>query len=379
MNRWSTIGGSALLGVPVLVLAVIGLLSGSALILAPLDFPQFVAAFMVGDARSKLVGVLVGSTLAAALVWRFRSRGGVLRTVSQVTTVVGLALVVAATWKAFGGYSTRDVSFTSMGTYIGARLYVPRSPAPHRAVMLVPGSENVDGGRYHTFADRLARANIAVLVPDKRGVGRSGGVFQPPAPDDRSGRALLDTLAADAVAGIKFLQTLPEVKPQAVGYFGLSQAGWVIPLAEQQTTGAAFAVVVSGPAVSTGEEDLFSQLSAEQSDHFGWNPPPISFDSLNARLELEPAAGFDPRPIVQRLTLPVLWLYGSWDNSIPTAKSARVLDSLKNDGLAFTVRTYEYGNHGLFVMRGPAKRRLPYYPSGLWPGVFVWIDSVAVR
>lgn len=376
MSRWSHVGRSTTLGVLLLVLAIAGVLAGVALTIVPLDFPQFVIAFTVGDARNKLVSLLAGSTSLAALVWKMRSGTGPMRTVARATTVVGFTVVLAAAFWEFGYYTTREVSFTSMATRIGGRLYIPRSSNPHRAVILVPGSENADGGRYHSFADRLARANIAVLVPDKRGVGRSGGVFQPPSADDARGRALLDTLAADAAAGIRFLRTVPGVDSRSVGYFGLSQAGWVIPLAELQSGEGAFAVIVSGPAVSFSEEDLFSKLSDEQKDHFGWNPPPISFDSLNARLDREVPGGFDPRSILRRLTLPVLWIYGSWDNSIPTAKSARVLEALRSEGKAFTIRTFEYGNHGLFVMRGPAKRLLPYYPQGLWPGVVSWVDSV---
>ncbi len=135
------------------------------------------------------------------------------------------------------------------------------------------------------------RAGSVVLVPDKRGVGGSGGVFQPPTRDEDVGRALLDTLASDA---IRYLRTVAIVDSLTTGYFGLSQAGWVLPLAEQLPTGAAFAVIVSGPAVSSHEEYM----------------------------------------------------------------------------------RYGYGNHGLFVMRGPAKRWLPYYPDDVWTNAIAWVDSV---
>ncbi|MEP7381228.1 MAG: hypothetical protein ABI910_06040 [Gemmatimonadota bacterium] len=83
--------------------------------------------------------------------------------------------------------------------------------------------------------------------------------------------------------------------------------------------------------------------------------------------------------MLSQLRLPVLWIYGGWDNSIPVEKSVHVLDQLRSSGQLFTVRTIPYGNHGLFVMRGPEKRRLPYYPDGLWSDMFSWIDSVTNR
>lgn len=351
---------------------------GALLSLAPLDFPQFTAAFIFGDLRWRLTACIALGAGVALLVWWLEARRGVRCNAARATVVIGALLLPLVAWRHFGSYATSNTSFRSADVVIAARLYMPRSATMHRGVVLVPGSESVDGRRYHSFADRWARAGFAVLVPDKRGVGRSGGVFQQPSPDER-GRALLDTLAGDAAAGLRFLRTVAGVDSLRVGYFGVSQAGWVIPIAEQTSTGAAFAVIMSGPTVSFGEEELFSQLSGEQGDHFGWKPPTLPFDSLNARLAREAPSGFDPRPGLARMSLATLWLYGAWDNSIPVAKSVENLDVLRQAQRRFTVRTYEYGNHGLFVMRGPAKRRLPYYSDHLWSDTFAWVDSVTRR
>lgn len=353
------------------------LLLGAILSLAPLEFPQFVAAFILGDPRWYLLAAAAVGTTGAVLVWRFRRTEGRVRAYARVTGVAGALLTALAAGRHFGSYSTSTVRFPGSNIVISARLYTPRGSGVHRGIVLVPGSEAVDAGRYHSFADRLGRAGFVVLVPDKRGVGGSGGVFQPPSPDDDRGRALLDTLAGDAVAALQYLRTLGRVDSLATGYFGLSQAGWVLPLAEQRPTGAAFAVIVSGPAVSTHEEDLFSRLSGESADHFGWKPPAHPFDSINAAVAVAPPGGFDPRPLLARLELPTLWLYGEWDNSIPVEKSAQTIAQLRDAGRPFSVRTYAYGNHGLFVMRGPAKRLLPYYPDGFWTSAIAWIDSVA--
>lgn len=371
-------GPARWLSVVALLASWAAIIIAALLSLAPLDFVQFSAAFVLGDLRWRLVACIAVGTGVALLVWRLGARRGALCTVARTAVVIGALLLPVVAWQHFGSYATSDTSFRSGDIILAARLYMPRSSALHRAVVLVPGSESVDGRRYHSFADRWARAGFAVLVPDKRGVGRSGGVFQQPSPDDR-GRALLDTLAADAAAGIRFLRAIAGVDSLRVGYFGLSQAGWVIPIAEQTSTGAAFAVIMSGPAVSFGEEELFSRLSGERDDHFGWKPPTVPFDSMNAQLAQEPPSGFDPRPILARMSLPTLWLYGTWDNSIPAMKSAQSLDALRQAQRRFTVRSYDYGNHGLFVMRGPAKRRLPYYPDRLWSDTFAWVDSLTQK
>lgn len=371
-------GRALWLSVVALLGSWVAIILGALLSLAPLEFPQFAVAFIFGDPRWRLIACIAVGTGVALLVWRLGEQRGVLFGAARATVVIGGVLVPVVAWQHFGSYATSDTSFRSADVVLAARLYMPRSAAPHRGVVLVPGSESVDGRRYHSFADRWARAGYAVLVPDKRGVGRSGGVFQQPSPDDR-GRILLDTLAADAAAGLRFLRTVAGVDSLRVGYFGLSQAGWVIPIAEQATTGAAFAVIVSGPAVSFGEEDLFSRLSGERGDHFGWKPPTVPFDSINARLAQEAPSGFDPRATLTRMSLPTLWLYGAWDNSIPVVKSVQNLDAARRALRPFTVHTYDYGNHGLFVMRGPAKRRLPYYADRVWSDTFAWVDSLTSR
>jgi uncharacterized protein len=375
-----------LLGVGLMmVLAWLMVLLNTVLIVPSLDFPQFAAAFALGDLRLTLWLLVTASTIAVALIWRMLIFSSRWRTVARTTTVLGCIVVVATGWRQFGTYSVSVVTFPSKfspageNVSLGARIYTPRASGHHPAVLLVPGSEDAPGVRYHSFADRFARAGYVVLVPDKRGVGRSGGVEQQTGPDSAVGRATVDTLASDVVAGMRYLRTVAGIDTHMVGYFGLSQAGWVIPIAEQDSTGANFAVIMSGPAVSFREEDVFSQLSGEGTDHFGWMPPKTPLDTINARVDREQPSGFDAREMLSRMNMPVLWLYGTWDNSIPVQKSVRNLEQLRAEGRPFTVRSYQYGNHGVFVVRGPAKRLLPYYPDGLWTDTFAWLDALRAQ
>ena len=66
-------------------------------------------------------------------------------------------------------------------------------------------------------------------------------------------RAAFDEFAAD-----------PEVDATRIGFFGASQAGWIIPLAAELTrTRPRFHVILSGNAVSTGVEQYYSDLTGD--------------------------------------------------------------------------------------------------------------------
>ena len=61
-------------------------------------------------------------------------------------------------------------------------------------------------------------------------------------------------LAADALACLRALRGHPTVDPSRVGFLGVSQAGWLIPVALSQASAGevAFTVIRSGPATSVG-------------------------------------------------------------------------------------------------------------------------------
>ena len=94
----------------------------------------------------------------------------------------------------------------------------------------------------------LAARGIAVLIYDKRGVGESKGNW---------GEASFEDLADDAVAGAKFLQSNSEIDPKRIGFWGLSQGGWIAPLAASRFPDAAFAVAISGGGLTPAATELF--------------------------------------------------------------------------------------------------------------------------
>src|SRR5262249_19172133 len=113
-------------------------------------------------------------------------------------------------------YKEEDVTFQSGGFTLAGTLRLPMTKGSHAAVFLLQGSGDADREAESFYADYFARQGIATLVYDKRGVGRSGGDYR-----DES----FDDFAADALAGVHYLQSRTEIDGKRVGLRGRSHGG----------------------------------------------------------------------------------------------------------------------------------------------------------
>ena len=84
---------------------------------------------------------------------------------------------------------------------------------------------------------------------DDRGVGGTskGG------PNDTT-----ENYAIDALAGVEFLKTRPEINPRQIGLIGHSEGGVAAPMAAAKSNDVAFIVLMAGPGI-TGKEILTKQ------------------------------------------------------------------------------------------------------------------------
>jgi alpha-beta hydrolase superfamily lysophospholipase len=220
-----------------------------------------------------------------------------------------------------------DVAFESRGTTLAGTLVIPQATAPRAAVVFVHGSgkQSRDLG----LAKWFASAGIAALVYDKRGAGASGGTYES---EQSVSEKNIDLLADDAAAATKALANHPAMKGIPVGIAGISQAGWIAPLAAERS-GARFLVLWSAPVCKVSEEDIYSQYTADKDARVA----PAYRVALAARKEKYVWPAFlgrdpDPNESLARLKIPGLWIFSDNDGSVPVDLSITRLQSLRAAG-----------------------------------------------
>lgn len=277
-------------------------------------------------------------------------------------------------------YNEVPVRYASGDASIAGSLLLPVTPGPHPAVVMIHGSGAVTRDTLRPFANHFARNGVAVLITDKRGTGLSTG---------RWARATFDDLADDALAGVRYLRTRREIRSSAIGVHGMSLGGWVAPLAAVKSRDVAFVIVESAPVLTPREHErlrvetsmradgqkgeAIAQAVAFMDQKFevartgeGWSRlehamavgaragwlsyvnAPGSLDSL--RWHWDHVFSYDPLPVLKRLQVPMLVLYGELDSVVPPkVHKARMEQAVREAGRHdVTIREFARANHGFF-------------------------------
>ncbi len=242
--------------------------------------------------------------------------------------------------------------FTNGGVRLSYRLDIPRRSGRVGAVVFGHGSGEQTKDSCRFLADGFLSRGLATLCFDKRGVGQSSGTFVFVGAKDSI--AVFDDLASDIAAGVAFLRTRSEIDPARIGLAGVSQAGWIVPIAAARTQ-PAFMLLLVGPTVSVGIEGFYSRIVEQGSAPVeeGYRQLP-SFNGFH---------GFDPKPVLESLSVPGLWLLGGEDRSIPTPASVAILDQLITTGKPYTHVVFPGFGHNL---------------SGapIWPEIDKWLSKI---
>lgn len=243
--------------------------------------------------------------------------------------------------------------FTSGGAQLSYRLDVPAKSGPVPAVVFGHGSglATKDSCRAFGWADGFVSRGYATLCFDKRGVGQSTGQYMSVTPQNSI--AMFEDLSSDIAAGVEFLRSRSDIDRNRIGLAGASQAGWIVPLAAQKSN-AAFMLLIVGPTVSYGLEIFYSsivEVNPNAPVEAGYNALP-SFNGIH---------GFDPKPVLESLNVPGLWLLGGEDRSIPTPATVAILDQLIATGKPYTHVVFPGVGHNL--------------PPN-WPAIDQWLAKI---
>ena len=260
------------------------------------------------------------------------------------------------------------VHFTSQdGTNLTGLLTLPATSGATPAIMSLHGSEpgTKDNFGSQQMSAFMASHGIAVLTYDKRGVGDSEGTYVEAASEKN-----LDLIAQDAIAGVEYLKSRPEVEADLIGLTGFSQAGWVIPLAASQSKDIAYFIILSGPVTSVGHEDLFSTYTND-----GESANNYSQEVIAKRLADTPHSGFDSTPLIADLDQLGLWIWGNQDKSLPSFESESNLKGIIAGGKSnFSEVMLANADHNLQQTTQGLFNEIPYSP-GYHPDFYKTIEE----
>ena len=282
-----------------------------------------------------------------------------------------LALTTVAGAVPPGGLAEEAVRFASDDVNIAGVITSPAGEGPHPAIVLIDGSGEADRHNMRDFSVALAQAGFVTLAYDKRGVGESTG------DPDAWYYFSIDDLAADAAAAVDLLAARDDVSKDQIGLLGISQGGWVAPLAATLTDFASFMVLMSASVTTIGEDRQFERGARLATE--GFSPDEIaesremqalyqefirtgqgfekfenawqehadkrwfsrvyqdeSFLNPNHRYHLwyRTVQEYDPLPYLGDLYIPVLWLFGDpeHDRLAPVAASVKKVEALQKQG-----------------------------------------------
>jgi dienelactone hydrolase len=252
---------------------------------------------------------------------------------------------------------TQNLTVQARGTTLEATIRAPKTPGRHPAMVFVSGSGRGDRGEFTSQAEWLTRAGIVTLVYDKRTVGYS---FR---------HRDFGLLADDALRMVERLRQRPDVDPARTGLWGVSEGGWVVPIAAARSADVGFAVLVSSPNVSPVRQVAWALNEQLQRLH-----APVGVRDLLTRA----MGGFgfnflryDGTSVIRRMKQPVLALYGTADPSIPFVESTQFLTSALAAGGNgdSTIRFLDGADHAMRISGGP-------FVTGYLPTLTHWITGL---
>ncbi|MGA7155401.1 MAG: alpha/beta hydrolase [Acidobacteriaceae bacterium] len=281
---------------------------------------------------------------------------------------------------------SQHVEFSNAGAILSGTLYRPDVSYAVPAIVVLHGAEvpRADADLYTHLREGVTAMGMAVLIFDRRGSGQSTGSM-----DNIS----YETLADDGIAGARAISVFPFIDAAHIGYWGLSQGGWLTILAADRDSRAAFAISVSAPLVTPEQQMEFAMSNRLQL--LGYSPSDVSamlaarsawtgylrgsipradavaalraidhkpwFDLMYmpsaSELTPDPAKSSwrkemddDPFTAVQSAKVPILLIYGGADPWIPVSQTIQRLKTLASTHAGITYAIIAEANHTMMFV-----------------------------
>lgn len=308
-----------------------------------------------------------------------------------------------------------DTHFASDGITLAGRLVEPPGGGPRPAVILVQGSLDTPSLDREPWQWILPAAGISVFVYDKRGTGASAGIYTQD----------FAVLADDASAAVVEARRIAPGRISRIGLQGLSQGGWVAPLAATKTA-VDFLEIGYGVVGTPIEQDQW-QVEYELS-HKGYGPDILAkarelteetgriaasnferdlsaLHSVQARYQGQPWITqfegqytgellrgelvtarqespqviwqYDAEAVLRKLSVPQLWIMAAEDSLAPSGPTIARLQRLRTDRLPIKIAVFPDADHGIFNfnVRADGSRERTHYAAGYFSLQIDWIKG----
>ncbi|MFB9903163.1 alpha/beta hydrolase family protein [Allokutzneria oryzae] len=280
--------------------------------------------------------------------------------------LIGLAVLALSTitpTAEAAEYTTSDVTFGISGQTTTGTVYAPPGSQRRPGVVLVHGSGSNTREQYRQFAEAFVAHGIVALVYDKRTVGYS------------QSQRDYSQLADDALAAFHVLRERPEVDPARAGLWGLSEGGWVAPLAASRSDDVAFLITVGANGGTPSRQQAWAVR--ERLVRMGVSGSMVDAIATNGMRQVVhngmfPEADYDPVPVLRRLKQPTLGIWGGKDRLTPPGESLRVFQETVRH---HTLRVFPDAEHAAHRTT-TGFERLPELASGYAELVGSWVNGL---
>ena len=245
-------------------------------------------------------------------------------------------------------YNQSEVEYFNGDIKLVGLLLEPIENPKSTAVVFIHGSgiSDRDNFWYMYQADYLARNGYVVLLPDKRGCGKSFGEWH---------TASFDDFADDILSAIDFLKNNHSSVFNKIGVVGISQGSWISHLVNQKSNSLDFIIDVVGSSTTPNEQVRYEVMKdIESSGAPGWLASPISIvfakrAKAKRKIWWEKNGGYDPIPSMAETKIPILKIFADDDKNVPVEESQKRIQQMlsKNSNIPLELKIFEGSGHGL--------------------------------
>lgn len=247
-------------------------------------------------------------------------------------------------------YQVLEIDFHNGPVSLSGSLFIPSKSADSPLAVMIHGSGDStrDNLWYLSIVHALALDGVAVFLPDKRGCGKSGGDWK---------TASFADFARDAIAALRSCCRILGSDFRSAGFIGISQGGWIAPLAATMVEEEVdFVVAISSAAVPPNQQlhhetiQTFKQAGFPDWAARMFAPVGVLVPKLRRWTWWRKNGPFDPMPIWESLTIPGLIALGNADelDNVPVSQSVALLQAAREKFQSrLTIMQYHESGHGL--------------------------------